>query len=118
MAKNATTKKSAGKTTASAPRTTGDEKSNILKPPPGAKVAIVEFLDLQCPDCARAAPLVKDVSKAENIPVVFYDFPLPMHNWSFQAAVIARYLDAKSKKVGEEWRRSCFFGQSPLSAFK
>ena len=57
MAKSATAKKTAGKsaakTAASAPASTGDEKSNVLKPPPGAKVAIVEFLDLQCPDCAR-----------------------------------------------------------------
>lgn len=103
------------KTTAKAPAMTGDEKTNTLKPPPGAKVAIVEFLDLQCPDCARAAPLVKEVSKAENIPVVFRDFPLPMHNWSFQAAVIARYLDTKSKTVGDEWREYCFANQPSLS---
>jgi protein-disulfide isomerase len=115
MAKNATAKKSAAKSTASAPASTGNEKANVLKPPPGAKVAIVEFLDLQCPDCARAAPLVKEVSKAENIPVIFRDFPLPMHNWSFQAAVIARYFDTKSKAVGDEWREYCFANQPLLS---
>jgi protein-disulfide isomerase len=31
-------------------------QANILRPPAGAKVALVEFADLQCPDCARAAP--------------------------------------------------------------
>ncbi len=69
---------------------------NILKPPPGSKVALVEFADLQCPDCARAAPLIEEASKAYNIPSVVYDFPLPQHPWSFEAAVIAHYLKAKS----------------------
>ena len=27
-----------------------------LKPPPGSRVAIVEFEDMECPDCARANP--------------------------------------------------------------
>ena len=116
MAKKATTKKTtAAKSTANAPATSGDEKTNVLKPPAGAKVAIVEFLDLQCPDCARAYPLVKDVSKAENVPVVFRDFPLPMHNWSFQAAIIARYFDSKSKELGDEWRAYCFTNQPALT---
>jgi len=69
---------------------------NILKPPPGAKVALVEFADLQCPDCARAAPLIEEASKAYNIPAVVYDFPLPQHPWSFEAAVVANYLKTKS----------------------
>ncbi len=69
---------------------------NILKPPPGAKVALVEFADLECPDCARAAPLIEEASKAYNIPALVYDFPLPQHPWSFEAAVIAHYLRTKS----------------------
>jgi protein-disulfide isomerase len=69
---------------------------NILKPPAGAKVALVEFADLECPDCSRAAPLIEEASKAYNIPVVVYDFPLPQHAWSFEAAVIAHYLKTKS----------------------
>ena len=100
---------------ASASATPANEKLNTLKPPPGSKVAIVIFEDLECPDCARAAPLVEEVSKAENIPVVMHDFPLPMHNWSFQAAVIARYFDTKSKKLGDEWRDFCFANQPTLS---
>lgn len=68
----------------------------ILRPPAGAKVALVEFADLQCPDCARAAMLIDEASKAYNLPVVVYDFPLPQHPWSFEAAVIAHYLKTKS----------------------
>jgi protein-disulfide isomerase len=69
---------------------------NVLRPPAGAKVALVEFADLQCPDCARAAPLVEEAAKAYNIPALVYDFPLPQHPWSFEAAVIAHYLKTKS----------------------
>jgi hypothetical protein len=32
---------------------------SALKPPPGARVAIIEFEDLECPDCANANPLLK-----------------------------------------------------------
>ncbi len=75
----------------------------------------MEFLDLQCPDCARAYPLVHDVSKSENIPVVFHDFPLPMHNWSYQAAIIGRFFDTKSKEVGDAWRAYCFTNQPSIT---
>ncbi len=68
-----------------------------LKPPPGARVAIVVFEDMECPDCARAFPLLQDAGKKHSIPVVLRDFPLSMHPWSFDAAVFARYFDTKSK---------------------
>lgn len=76
-----------------------------LRPPKGAKVAIVIFEDLQCPDCARAEPVIQEAAKTYNIPIVRHDFPLPMHNWSFEAHVMARYFDTKSKELGEEFRR-------------
>src|SRR4029077_10995560 len=68
-----------------------------LRPPKGAQVALVVFEDLQCPDCRRAAPLVAEAGRTYKIPVVRHDFPLPMHNWSFDAAIIARYFDTVSK---------------------
>ena len=70
-----------------------------LKPPPGARVAIVEFEDLECPDCARANPLLKDAAAQYHIPWVRHDFPLPFHAWSFDAAVYARWFDTKSKSL-------------------
>src|SRR3954463_2369895 len=110
-----TTKKTVAKSEASAPVGGANEKATALRPPAGAKVAIVVFEDLQCPDCARAYPLVQDVSKAEKIPVVLHDFPLPMHNWSFQAAVIGRYFDTKSKEIGDAWRAYCYTNQPTIS---
>src|SRR5271157_4724980 len=68
--------------------------TSVLRPPKGSKVALLVFEDLQCPDCARAAPLLHEAAKKYNVPLVQYDFPLPMHNWSFEAAVNARYFDS------------------------
>jgi protein-disulfide isomerase len=75
-----------------------------LKLPPGAKVAVVMFEDLQCPECARAYPVVRETANAHHVPVVLYDFPLPKHNWSFAAAVFARFFDGKSQSLGNEYR--------------
>jgi protein-disulfide isomerase len=115
-AKRASTKPAAKKLAASTGTTTvAQDKTSVLKPPPGAKVAIVIFHDLQCPDCARAHPVVEEAKKNYNIPLVEYDFPLPMHNWSFNAAVIARYFDTKTKKLGDAWRDYCYRNQASLT---
>lgn len=85
-----------------------------LKPPPGARVAVVVFEDLQCPDCARAYPVVWDAANAHKIPVVLHDFPLPRHNWSFRAAVLARFFDTKSQKVGDDYRGYIYKNQQQI----
>ena len=102
-------------TKAAAVTTVAHDKASALKPPAGSKVAIVIFEDLQCPDCARAHPLVHEVAKAQNVPVVRHDFPLPKHDWSFQAAVIARYFEARSDKLAEGWRMYCYTHQDELT---
>ncbi|HUQ49998.1 MAG TPA: thioredoxin domain-containing protein [Terriglobales bacterium] len=91
------------------------ERTLALRPPTGAKVAIIVFEDLQCPDCARAAPLLKQAGEQHKVPVVHRDFPLPMHNFAFEAAVIARYFDTKSPKLGEGWRDYVFQNQQTLT---
>jgi protein-disulfide isomerase len=85
--------------------------ASALKPPAGARVAIVEFADYECPDCARANPLLKEAAAKYKIPLVLHDFPLPMHNWSFTAAVNARWFDTKSKALGDEYRDQVFANQ-------
>jgi len=89
--------------------------TSVLRPPKGSKVALLVFEDLQCPDCARAAPLLHEAAKKYNIPLVQYDFPLPMHNWSFEAAVDARYFDTKSKKLGDDYRLFIFANQPQIT---
>jgi protein-disulfide isomerase len=86
-----------------------------LRPPPGAAVALVVFEDLECPDCKRAAPLLEEAARAYKIPLVRHDFPLPKHNWSFDAAVLARFFDAKSKKMGDEFRAYIFQNQEQIT---
>src|SRR4051812_31029295 len=89
--------------------------TSALRPPKGYKLAIVEFADLQCPDCARAEPLLEEASKAYKIPIVRYDFPLPKHNWSSDAHIFARWFDLKSKKIGDEYRSYIFKNQPQIT---
>src|SRR5579863_5176508 len=92
-----------------------DSVNSVLRPPKGAPVAIVVFEDLQCPQCRRVAPILEQASKTYKIPLVRHDFPLPMHNWSYQAAVMARYFDATSKSLGDEFRDYIFANQLEIN---
>jgi protein-disulfide isomerase len=92
--------------------------TSIFKPPVGAKVAILEFEDMECPACAHAFPIVHVALKQYNIPLVRHDFPLgPMHPWSKQAAVWARYMQDKiSPDFATEYRREVFASQYMISS--
>jgi len=85
-----------------------------LRPPKGSQIAIVVFEDLQCPQCRREAPLVQQAAKTYKIPVVRHDFPLPMHNWSYEAAVMAHYFDSHSKQLGSDFRDYIFEHQPEI----
>src|SRR5271165_1994094 len=89
--------------------------NDVLRPPKGAKVAIVVFEDLQCPQCRRVAPKLEQASKDYKIPLIRHDFPLPMHNWSYKAAVMARYFDETSKALGNEFRDYIFSNQFEIN---
>jgi protein-disulfide isomerase len=91
-----------------------DSVNPALRPPKGAQVAIVVFEDLQCPQCRREAPLVAQAGKTYKIPVVRHDFPLPMHNWSYEAAVIAHYFDSRSRQLGLDFRDYIFEHQPEI----
>ena len=92
-----------------------DAVNPLLRPPKGAQVAIVVFEDLQCPQCRRIAPLLEQASKTYKIPLVRHDFPLPMHNWSYDAAVMARYFDTTSKALGNAFRDYIFSNQLEIN---
>ena len=87
---------------------------SALHPPPGSKVAIVEFYDLECPMCARENPVIMQAVQHYHVAWERHDFPLPMHNWSFQAAVNARWFDTKSKELGDEYRNAVFANQPSI----
>lgn len=90
-----------------------------LRPPKGEKVALVVFEDLECPDCARAHPLLMEASKRYNVPVIIHDFPLPSatppyHAWALDAAMTARYFESKSQDLGREFRLFVYQNQPSL----
>jgi protein-disulfide isomerase len=86
-----------------------------LRPPKGSQMALVVFEDLQCPQCGRTAPLLEQASRTYKIPLIQHDFPLPMHNWSFDAAVLARYFDTHSKELGNAFRATVFEHQFEIN---
>jgi protein-disulfide isomerase len=88
-----------------------DTPDTVFHPPKGSQVAIVVFEDLECPMCSRTLPLLEQASKTYKIPVVRHDFPLPLHRWSYQAAIMARYFDSQSKALGDEFRDYIFKNQ-------
>lgn len=99
------------------PSTTGTQVKDTsgLHPPAGARVAIVEFADFECPACAHTNPTLVAAAAQYKIPWVRHDFLIPYHQWSPQAAVNARWLDInKSKAVGDEYRNQVFANQAAI----
>lgn len=88
---------------------------SLLKPPAGARVAVVVFEDLQCPSCAHAYPLIWAAANAAKVPVVLHDFPLTKHPWSFRAAVFARFFDTKSQTLGNDFRGYIYRNQTSIT---
>jgi protein-disulfide isomerase len=96
---------------------TAFKDTSMLRAPAGSRVAIFEFEDLECPACARAFPIVHAAIDKYKIPLVRHDFPLKMHVWSFDAAVIARYIQDKiSPQAAEEYRRAVFANQTSIAS--
>jgi protein-disulfide isomerase len=90
--------------------------TSMLKPPPGAKVAIIEWEDLECPYCAHAFPFVHAAINHYKIPLVRYDFHIPGHMWSHEGALYARYLEDKvSPELATQYRRELFASQEKIA---
>ena len=103
----------------SAPPNSGNnfKDTSLLKPPAGSRVAIIDFEDLECPACARAFPMVHAAAEHYKIPNIRHDFPLAMHVWSFDAAVIARYMQDKiNPGIAEEYRKQVFAAQTAIAS--
>jgi protein-disulfide isomerase len=91
--------------------------TSMLKPPAGAKLAIVEWEDLECPACAHAFPFVHMAAGQYKIPLVEYDFLIPGHIWSHQGALYARYMKDKiSPQFAEDYRRQVFAAQYRIAS--
>jgi protein-disulfide isomerase len=91
--------------------------TSFIKPPAGAKVAVYEFQDLECPACAHAFPIVHQAVAHFGIPLIERDFPLNGHIWSMEAAIWARYLQDKvSPKMGDDYRGAVFAAQMGINS--
>ncbi|HZL25798.1 MAG TPA: thioredoxin domain-containing protein [Acidobacteriaceae bacterium] len=91
--------------------------TSMLKPPPGAKVAIIEWEDLECPACAHAFPIVHAAIAHYKIPLIRRDFQIPGHIWSHEASLYARYLEDKvSPEVATDYRRQVFATQYEIAS--
>jgi protein-disulfide isomerase len=88
--------------------------TSALHPPPGHRMALVTFEDLECPACAKAAPLLQQAQRNYGIPVVWHDFIIPIHPWSKEAAIMARYFDTQSPQLGDEFRAYIFANQPAI----
>jgi protein-disulfide isomerase len=96
---------------------TAFKDTSMLRAPAGSTVAIFEFEDLECPACARAFPIVHAAVDKYKIPLLRHDFPLQMHVWSRDAAIIARYIQDKiSPQAAEEYRRAVFASQQAIAS--
>jgi protein-disulfide isomerase len=111
----------AGVAQTSAPPGTGEtfKDTSMLKPPPGVKVAVLEWQDLTCPACAHAFPIVHAAVAHYNIPLIERDFLLQGEHTMLgdrEAAIWARYLqDKMSMKVADEYRGAVFAGQGTIA---
>lgn len=91
--------------------------TSMLKPPAGAKIAILEWEDLECPACARAFPIVHSAVEKYKIPLVRHDFQIPGHQWSHEASIYARYLQDKvSPEMATDYRRQVFASQFRIAS--
>jgi protein-disulfide isomerase len=94
---------------------TNFKDTSLLKPPPGTKVAVIEWEDLECPACANAFPIVHAAVAQAHVPLSERDYLIPGHIWSPMAAMYARYIQKKvSPKLAVDYRRQVFASQSRL----
>ncbi|HEY2861287.1 MAG TPA: thioredoxin domain-containing protein [Terracidiphilus sp.] len=87
---------------------------SALHPPTGARVAIVEFDDLECPACAHANPTLKAAADKYHIPWIRHDMLIPSHIWSRNAAIYARWFDAQGHGLGDTYRDTVFASQNSI----
>lgn len=96
---------------------TNFKDTSSFKPPAGVKVAVIEYEDLECPACAHAFPTVHAAINHYHIPLEEFDFQIPSHMWSHDAAIFAHYLKAKvSPEIAEDFRRQTFASQYRIAS--
>jgi protein-disulfide isomerase len=95
------------------PPATTFKDTSMIRPPAGSRVALWVFEDLECPACAHSFPIEREAAAKYKIPVIRKDFPLPMHKWSFDAAVNVRYIKdvLHNPTLADQYRGEVFAAQ-------
>lgn len=82
-------------------------------------IEIVEFSDLECPHCKKAAPILdKLVTDFPQVQLTFQQFPLPatMHPWALKAAEYADCAAHQNKDAFWKYIDSIFDNQGSIAA--
>jgi protein-disulfide isomerase len=76
----------------------GAQPPNLLGSPTAA-VTVEEFADFQCPSCAATHPTLKQIQSlyGSRIRFIFRNYPLSMHDKSYEAAVAAEAAGMQGK---------------------
>ena len=84
------------------------------KGPENAAVTLVEFSDFQCPFCARAGPILRQLEDtySGSVRIVWKHLPLPMHEDAISAAIAAEA--ARNQGRFWEFHDSLFANQDQL----
>ncbi len=90
--------------------------NGLAKGPAKASVTIVEFSDMQCPHCQKAAPVIEQLLALEpDARFVFQNFPLPGHNWAAKAANYVDCVGRASNDAGWKFIQKTFDEQANIT---
>ncbi len=85
--------------------------------PAKAAVTIVEFSDMQCPHCQKAAPVIEQLLASEpDVRFVFQNFPLPAHDWAEKAAGYVDCVGRASNDAVWKFIQKTFDDQTNITA--
>jgi protein-disulfide isomerase len=86
------------------------------KGPANAPVTIVDFSDMQCPHCQKAAPTVESLLAQEpDVRFVFQNFPLPIHNWAEKGAAYVDCVGRASNDAVWKFIQKAFEDQANIT---
>lgn len=86
------------------------------KGPVKASVTIVEFSDMQCPHCQKAAPVIEQLLALEpDARFIFQNFPIPIHNWAEKAAGYVDCVGRASNDAVWKFIQKTFEDQSNIT---
>lgn len=85
-----------------------------------APVTIVEFVDFQCPYCKRMAKNLESLrtnpQTTNQVRLIYRAFPLPMHNWSYPAALLGRCIEKLQPSSFWDYHDFIFANQETLGS--